>query len=170
MRRNPSLREGLFRPLGRQIYPWKGCHTMYTRRPKESYLDTVIYEIDMLRFCVHRIIENQHGEERDRYVYLEAFLLHYRNLIRFFSGEHHRGDDLSTADATTWAGREMTPAEVATIREPAKASDAAYYQPISKYLQHCTRARFDVDRTWDPELMFRQLGPIITAFERAFPC
>ena len=56
------------------------------------------------------------------YVYLEAFLLHYRNLIRIFSGENHRRDDLSTADARAWSGREMTPEETAAIRAPAGPS------------------------------------------------
>jgi len=144
---------------------------MYARRPKESHRDTVTYEIEMLGFCARRVTRGENAEENDRNVYLEAFLLHYRNLIRFFSGEHHREDkeDLSTANSTAWAGRELTPAEVAAIKEPAKALDSKYHQDISKYLQHCTRARFDRDRAWDVELMLREIDPVITEFERAFP-
>jgi hypothetical protein len=142
---------------------------MYTRRPKESHRDTVAYEIDMLGFCARRVMRDEHADQRDQSVYLEAFLLHFRNLIRFLSGEQHRADDLSTANPTVWADRELTQAEVAAITNPAKALDTKYHQSISKYLQHCTRLRFDHDRAWDLTLMLQEITPVITAFEHAFP-
>lgn len=144
---------------------------MYARRAKESHRDTVTYEIEMLRFCAQRVIEGQHPEEEDQAVYLEGFMLHYRNLVRFFSGEHHHEDkgDLSTANPHVWADRELTSEEVSVITNPAKALDAKYHQHISKYLQHCTRVRYDHDKTWDVSLMFEEIGPIIKAFELAFP-
>jgi hypothetical protein len=67
---------------------------MYTRRPKESHRDTVTYEIDMLDFCARRA-SRECPEEADKGVYLEGFLLHYHNLVRFFSGEHHREDKVA---------------------------------------------------------------------------
>lgn len=144
---------------------------MFARRPKESHRDTVTYEIDMLDFCARRVMRQDSDEENERNVYLEAFLLHYRNLIRFFSGEYHREDkgDLSTANSAAWAGRELTPAEIAAIKEPAKALDGEYYRDISKYLQHCTRARFDEDKFWDVESMRGEIRPVIAAFDQAFP-
>jgi hypothetical protein len=83
---------------------------MYSRRPKESHRDTITYEIEMLSVCAQAITRREHPAAQDLYVYLEAFLLHYRNLIRFLSGEHHREGkgDLSTANATAWSGRELT--------------------------------------------------------------
>lgn len=142
---------------------------MYSRRPKESHRDTIAYEIEMLGFCARSITTRKQASKNDLYVYLEAFLLHYRNLIRFFSGEHHRQDDLSTADTAAWSGRELTPAEVTSIRAPAQALDIKYYQLISKYLQHCTSLRHDYDRGWDVEAMYAEIHPIIVAFEEAFP-
>jgi hypothetical protein len=142
---------------------------MYSRRPKESHRDTITYEIDMLGFCARAVTARKHSSELDLYVYLEAFLLHYRNLIRFFSGEHHRQDDLSTADHAAWSARDITSDEVRLIRDQAKALDAKYYQPISKYLQHCTRERHDHDRGWDVEGMLSDVCPIIEAFEHVFP-
>jgi hypothetical protein len=76
---------------------------MYSRRPKESHRDTITYEVDMLDFSARAVTARKHALERDMFVYLEAFLLHYRNLIRFFSGEHHRADDVSTADHSAWS-------------------------------------------------------------------
>lgn len=106
---------------------------------------------------------------RTWYVYLEAFLLHYRNLIRIFSGEKHRRDDLSTAEPRAWSGREMTPEEIAVVRTPAQALDTKYFELISKYLQHCTQLRHDQDRGWDVEVMLAEINPVLTDFEKAFP-
>jgi hypothetical protein len=142
---------------------------MYARRAKESHLDTVAYEIEMLAFCTQRVMRDEHADQRDQGVFLEGFLLHYRNLIRFFSGEHHRDDDLSTADPGAWAHRQLTQAEIADISTPAKCLDTKYYQLISKYLQHCTQLRFDHDRAWDLAVMSGEITPIIAAFARAFP-
>jgi hypothetical protein len=60
---------------------------MYSRRPKESHRDTIAYEADMLGFCAQALRARKHPTHEDMCVYLEAFLLHYRNLIRIFSGE-----------------------------------------------------------------------------------
>lgn len=61
---------------------------MYSRRLKESHRDTVSYEIDMLRFCAERLEAlRATGNDRESYLALEGFLLHYRNLLHFFSGE-----------------------------------------------------------------------------------
>ena len=100
------------------------------------------YEIEMLDFCAQRVMRDEHADQGDQSVFLEGFLLHYRNLIRFFSGEHHRERDLSTAHPGAWADRQLTPAEIAAIATPARGLDTKYYQLISKYLHHCTELRF----------------------------
>ncbi|HEX4771287.1 MAG TPA: hypothetical protein VH351_10670 [Bryobacteraceae bacterium] len=142
---------------------------MYSRRAKESHRDTIAYEADMLAFCAQTLRGRKHPTNEDMYVYLEAFLLDYRNLIGIFSGENHRRDDLSTADTFAWSDREMTPEETTAIRAPALALDAKYFQPISKYLQHCTTLRHDHDRGWDIDEMLAEISPIIALFEKAFP-
>jgi hypothetical protein len=143
---------------------------MYTRRPKESHRDTVTYEIDMLDFSARKA-RGEYSDAADKEVYLEGFLLHYRNVIRFCSGEYHREDkgDLSLANSRAWSDRDLTPTETVTIREAAKTLDAKYHKAISQYLQHITRVRSDQDRDWDLELMTIEIAPIISAFERAFP-
>lgn len=113
--------------------------------------------------------ENLRGSDRD--VYLEGFLLHYRNLIRFFSGKYHREGkgDLSTANPHVWANRALTQAEIAAIQQPASALDDKYHEDISKYLQHCTRLRSEQGKVWDVALMEHEIAPIIVAFESASP-
>ena len=144
---------------------------MYGRRAKESHRDTVSYEIDMLAFCSRRLTEDEALERSEKDLHLEGFLLHYRNLVRFFSGRNHREDkgDLSTANSKAWAGRDLTPAEIAAIQQPAIALDEKYHEEISKYLQHCTRLRSEQDKVWDAPLMRREMATIIEEFERAFP-
>ena len=60
---------------------------MYARRPKESHRDTVTYEIEMLDFCLQSLTGKHYRDGNEQALYLEGFLLHYRNLIRFFSVE-----------------------------------------------------------------------------------
>jgi hypothetical protein len=143
---------------------------MYSRRAKESHRDTVSYEIDMLRFSADRLERGQGGgEDPDTALALEVFLLHYRNLVRFFSGKHHRHDDISMSNCEAWAGRQPLPDENAAIRDAAATLDDCYYGTISQYLQHCTSLRYERDRSWDVRTMLAQLTPIIDRFERAFP-
>lgn len=143
--------------------------TTFSRRPKESHRDTIAYEIEMLNFSAETLLNAKDLPMRDEHVYLETFLLHYRNIIRVFSGENHRGDDLSTERPEIWAARELTPEEIASIRDPAVRLDQEYFTVISKYLQHCTELRSDNDRSWNVKHMADEIAPIITAFERAFP-
>jgi hypothetical protein len=101
---------------------------------------------------------------------LEGFLLHYRNLLEFFSGEHRPGrHDMSTTNSNVWANRTLSAPEIAAIVEPAKVLDARHYQAISRYLQHCTLLRHEQSMAWDVAEMKRAMVPIIDGFVRAFP-
>ena len=70
---------------------------MRPRGEKETNLDTIGYEIDMLDFALERYrdLKSQQKavEQGDLNVYLECFLLHYRNLVEFFSDKlkHKKG-------------------------------------------------------------------------------
>ena len=143
----------------------------YARRPKASHRGTVDYEIEMLYFSSQRLMKRRFDEEKDEYVYLEAFLLHYRNLVRFFSGEQHRENmgDISVANPKAWMDREFSSKQIASIQEPARELDRTYHGDISKYLQHCTRARSERGKVWDVVLMTQEITPIIEAFESSFP-
>ena len=143
---------------------------LYERKPKESHRETVSYEIDMLAFCFDKLPKDKGCERSDEYLYLEGFLLHYRNLLEFLSGAHHRnGYDISTRDPDTWANRKMSTAEIAAIVDPAKGPDAKYHQVISTYLQHCTLSRYQQGMVWDVIEMKSAIEPAIAEFERAFP-
>jgi hypothetical protein len=115
-----------------------------SRPPKLDHLDTVRYEIDMLRFAAYRLAE-QKLTERDAWVYLEAFLLHYRNLIDFLGSENPRPTDLHVTNI--WQlGNLVPPMEMDEIYARGRALRAKYEPTkdqgggvrISQYLQHCT--------------------------------
>ena len=143
---------------------------MYARPRKGSHLETVKYEIDMLRFCLERLrADSKQRDQGEVNLLIEGFLLHYRNLLEFFSGVHHRSDDdLSTRAARVWAERELTGEELAVMQAPAIVLDTQYFQVISKYLQHCTEQRHLADRGWDIDGMYEQVHPILSAFEKSF--
>jgi len=142
---------------------------MYSRPQKSSHLDTIAYEIDMLRFCLGRLRQPPASwESGDRNVFIECFLLHFRNLVRFFSGEGHRNGDLSTAAPMPWAARALSNDEVAILQEPARTLDNEYFNVVSKYLQHCTEARYSEGREWDLDGMYSKLLPLFIHFEKVF--
>ncbi len=120
----------------------------------------------MLDFCFQKT--QGENSELEGYLALEGFLLHYRNLLEFFSGKH-KSSDLSTYDARTWAGRELTDAEKAAFVEPSHKLNAEYFRAISTFLQHCTRARHEEAQGWDVDKMKQAMDLVTTEFRRAFP-
>jgi hypothetical protein len=141
---------------------------MYSRN-KETYLDAIGYEVEMLRFCREQILQRPSSSDtRAQSLYVEGFLLHFRNLIRFFSGKRPRPYDLSTADPGPWAGRPLTDDEITLFQVAAECLDEDYYQSISKYLQHCTALAQKGEHEWNIEGMFEEIAPIVREFERRF--
>lgn len=85
---------------------------VFSRPKKLDHVDTVRYEIDMLRFAAQRLAEKT-LTERDAWVYLEAFLLHYGNLIDFLGSENPRSTDLHVTNV--WQLANLNPP--ATLNE-----------------------------------------------------
>jgi hypothetical protein len=142
---------------------------MYSRNSKEGKLDTIGYEVEMLRYCREQIqVQPTPPDSLSTSLYIEGFLLHFRNLIRFFSGKRPRPYDLSTADPETWAGRQLTEDEIMLFQVAAECLDEDYYQAISKYLQHCTALAQKGEHEWNIDGMFEEIAPLIREFERRF--
>jgi hypothetical protein len=141
---------------------------MYSRS-KETHLDAIGYEIQMLRFCREQIqAQPSPPDARAMSLHIEGFLIHFRNLIRFFSGKRPRPYDLSTADPETWAGRLLTNDEIMLFQVAAECLDEDYYQAISKYLQHCTALPQKGEHEWNIDGMFEEIAPLVREFERRF--
>jgi len=142
-------------------------------RPKKlDHVHTIRYEIDMLRFAAHRLAEKT-LTERNAWVYLEAFLLHYRNLIDFLGSENPRSTDLHVTNI--WPLANLTPPATATLNELYAKGRAlrARYEPtdaqgggrISQYLQHCTTKRTDA-KDWAVTAMVDDIEPLLSEVEK----
>ena len=148
--------------------------TVYERSEKKSHLDTIWYETAMLEFC-HGELGTRRMGEPERNLFIEGFLLHYRNIVEFCSGEKHREAkngkpaDISTAAPQVWAGRSLTKEELAKIQAPARVLEAKYFEDISQFLHHCTERRFIDSKKWNLNVMFAELRPVVSAFFDSFP-
>lgn len=131
------------------------------RSPKNTPLDTVLYEIDMLRHCA-TILPSKHDARngcqsamKDYYVYIEAFLLHLRNLLAFFTNQASEPADLRLNQIGMWLGRRVEQREYSALIAKAKDINRRFgivgstcYDQISKFLQHCTSYRHERGRDW----------------------
>ena len=133
-------------------------------RPKKlSHLDTILYEIDMLEYCYSRLLDSSFADKRDYFLFIEGFLLHYRNLIQFF-GNHH---DLKAGEPNIWSPKKLTADEIASIQ-----ADGPFKQhngQISQFLSHCTKSRAFADRDWNHVAMYQEIEVIIRRFRELFP-
>src|SRR5271165_944931 len=75
--------------------------TFRSRPAKLNHADTILYEIYMLRFTARRLVREKWEESEDAWVYLEAFLVHYRNLIEFL-GKKSNVRDTDLHVTTIW--------------------------------------------------------------------
>src|ERR1019366_3918501 len=148
---------------------------MYERTSKDTHLETIWYEMDMLEFSYREFMKKTAPQQSPYWnLLIEGFLLHYRNLIQFFSGseDRHRrykGNDLSTFDPTPWGNRQLTKEEVAAIKSPGERLDQTYSNEISNLLQHCTVKRIEPLQGWEIEQMYGEVAPIMSAFAKSFP-
>ncbi len=137
---------------------------VYSRPEKGNHLSTIKYEIDMLAFCYESLVSKlgKWGDVRNAFVCLESFLLHYRNLIEFFGGE----GDLKAAKPEVWAPRKLTQNEINSISDRGLCNK--YRGPISAYLQHCTKKRANLDRSWNVFEMNREIQSLVANFRHMF--
>ncbi len=101
----------------------------------------------MLDFCYQNLILNL-GKWRNirmAWVCLEAFLLHYRNLIEFFGDE----GDLKASKPEVWASRKLTSEETACIsdRKLCKKYRGAYFRIPSALHQDSCPIRSELECT-----------------------
>jgi hypothetical protein len=147
---------------------------IYARPDKLSHTDTILYEIDMLRFATGRLVEGKAKgwkDPRDAWVYLEAFLLHYRNLIEFLGKNNPSDTDLNVI--TIWKLEKLpAPSNLKQIHTKGMELLDEYEPPnskgggrISQYLQHCTTKRIEF-KDWRIDTMTSQIEPLLTEVEK----
>jgi hypothetical protein len=143
-----------------------------SRLDRLSYIQTMLYEIEMLRETARRY--GKRNEEMDKRICLESFLLHFRNLIQFFGPipKPLRTDDLHiTKTEDFWSDANRPDEKVLaglrlihlwdTYENPGPAKDRP---TISKYLHHCTKRRI-APKIWVIGTMFGEVNPTLLSFE-----
>lgn len=147
---------------------------MIASRPgKLSHTQTMLYEVDMLRETGSQLEKDKWQGEFHKWVVLEAFLLHFRNLIEFFGGPDPRDTDLSIDKTQSFWTDANRPANdvLAHLRRPdlwTKYEGTNNPNSISKYLQHCTEHRIDA-KDWPVSDMYNELSGTVDEFERLLP-
>jgi len=106
--------------------------------------------------------------EENKWVYLEDFLLHYRNLIDFLGHRRPRGDDLHITRPNDFV---LSSADPETIEKLNAAGSRLWEDPdtgsdiIAKYLHHCTMKRVDA-KCWPVSKMNNELEEQLSELER----
>jgi len=144
---------------------------LHSRPDKLNHAETVLYEIDMLRFSKDRLLSaNTAQSEADEWSYLEVFLLHYRNLIEFFGHSNPRLDDLSIKRPNdVWPSNLPDKGDLDSLSKPDLWNKYERIpQSISRYLHHCTQQR-EIKKKWDVAAMYEDLRQAIEKFETLLP-
>ncbi len=142
----------------------------YQRSLKDSHVSVVWYEIDMMHFACDSLRDNGEAASlAEKNLLIEGALLHYRNLLRFFSGNNHRKGDLSTARPAAWSCGKMTSQQLAQSSALGKKLERAHWSDISRYLQHITEVRATEFMDWGIDEMRVKLEPALSTFAECFP-
>jgi len=108
----------------------------YRRLEKATHADTVLYEIDQLRFTAQRLFREQWEDHGDAWVYLESFLVHYRNLIEFLGRPNPRADDVHITNAIT--GKRLPRWTSSLFRRSPSACSIAFSSSVTTVGVSCT--------------------------------
>jgi hypothetical protein len=132
----------------------------FSRPDKLTDGQTILYEIDMLRFAASRLLR----------ACLECFLVHYRNLIEFLGREQPRFPDTDLHVSNIWQRLGVAePAQLSKIREQGGKLWHKYEgvkDKISVYLQHCTTLRTE-SKSWEVGVMIREIERVLSDVEKA---
>ncbi len=140
-----------------------------SRPSKFSNAQTILYEIDMLRFVAGKLVEQN---DPSSWLTLECFLLHFRNLIEFFGKPQLKPGDLNIRrPEAIWSDAATRPPAEALrhlYREDLWRKYEAVDDRISRYLQHCTEQRI-VGKNWRVREMFEEIDSLTSGFENLLP-
>lgn len=142
-----------------------------SRPDKLTHLETIFYEIDMLRYSASKL---ESRGDWERWSFLECFLLHFRNLLEFFGSKKKREDDLSvSAPQRFWPNREIPLEKLKELQrndlwEQYEGRGDGRADTISRYLQHCTEQRVEV-KSWNIQEMLRDITPLVDGLEDLLP-
>ena len=142
--------------------------TNVSRTPKKDPRDVINYEITMLMHCFEGL-RRRHADKNVSNLYIEGYLLHYRNLTEFFGAsppppKGKRATDMSIHRSSTWGTRTLATAEVASVTSLAAPLHEKWKDHIGQQLHHCTEPRFTSKHSWPIADMHADMCAVISAF------
>ena len=159
-----------------------GGNWSVSRIDKAEHYQTVLYEIDMLRYSYSHILRPPDAaRDADVWAYLESFLVHYRNLLDFFGKAGASNTDLTLGHPEMiWSANagltDRAPSQ--EILEKMRALGQKLWEKyddrnqrddtISRYLQHCTTYRTSA-KEWFPVAMMKEISEVLALFEQHLP-
>jgi hypothetical protein len=137
----------------------------FSRPDKLTYSDIVMYEVYILRFTARELLNRK--VEKEAWVYLESFLLHFRNLI-YFLGLKRKFRDTDLCAREMWQEQRLSKDALEPLHRMGREL-IHEYEPkdggrISEYLAHCTTTRV-VAKEWHIHEMYRKIEPALTELE-----
>jgi hypothetical protein len=151
------------------------------RIDKAEHYQTVLYEIDMLRYSYARVLNPpEAARDADVWAYLESFLVHYRNLLDLFGKPQPRETDLTLEHPEMiWSAglgfADRQPGEVTLAKMRIlglklwkKYEDRSKSDTISRYLQRCTTYRTSPNKWFCIEMM-AEISELVVLLEQHLP-
>jgi hypothetical protein len=158
-----------------------GGNWSVSRIDKANHYQTVLYEIDMLRYSFSKLRQPpDDARDADVWAYLESFLVHYRNLLEFFGKTPQKTDLSINHPDLIWsveAGLESLRPASEYIQKMSSQGQRLWREyddrkvrkdTISKYLQHCTTSRTSA-KPWFPIAMMAEISGILALLEKHLP-
>jgi len=135
----------------------------------------------MLRHCAANIgktkalKDTSEFYEGEYYLCIEGFLLHFRNLLAFFTNRRDKPSDLIINDPEQWAKRVIDQREYSDLIKAARGVNdkhgvegSSCYAEISKFMQHCTTERYERAKDWAIEQMFGDIEHVLDEFVKRY--
>jgi hypothetical protein len=140
------------------------------RRVKNSAIEVVDYEVDMLRSCFAALGDVLSSTPANTFlvnVLIESYLLHYRGLVEFFCFDRRRyTSTLLLAFSSEWATRALTEDETKAIRHIAQPLADKWFKLIGEQLAHCTHPRYQQKVHWPYVEMQVGMDKVLAEFGR----
>lgn len=119
----------------------------------QTMKEVVDYEYNMLKFSFEKLKTITESFERN--IFLEAFLLHSRNLIDFLEASGQK-DDLLVTD---FNGKNCQPLNVINLN-----LDKELKQKINKHLHHLSKRRLKDKFLWDTQAIYDEIAKGMNKF------
>jgi hypothetical protein len=122
----------------------------------------------MLRFTAGAL--NKGRFQKDAWVYIESFLIHFRNLVEFLGNPDPRTKGVRDLHVTTiWAREGLQEPEILSkLHNDGRQLFELYERQedrISRFLAHCTEERIDF-KEWSIDKMCEEIEPLLDKSEK----